>query len=68
LVLHLRAPGVHQALSIFFGQISSPELQGLIADELEHLGPLDDYVGLTVFEAKRQAVGDPTLYLPLQIR
>jgi hypothetical protein len=48
--------------------VSSPGLQALIADELVRLGPLDDYVGLTVFEAKRQAIGDPTLYMPLQIR
>jgi hypothetical protein len=48
--------------------VSSPGLQGLIADELVRLGPLDGYVGLTVIEAKKQAIGDPTLYLPLAVR
>jgi hypothetical protein len=45
--------------------VSSSELQQLIAGELDRLGPLDDYVGLSVKEAKSQAIGDPTLYLPL---
>jgi hypothetical protein len=45
--------------------VSSPGLQGRIADELQRLGPLGGYVGLTMKEARRQALGDPTLYLPL---
>ena len=44
---------------------ASPELQQLIADELARLGPLDDYVGMTVKEAKSKAIGDPTIYLPI---
>jgi hypothetical protein len=48
--------------------VSSAELQQLIANELNRLGPLDDYVGLTVKEAKSRAIGDPTLYLPLIIK
>lgn len=45
--------------------VSSSTLQQRIAGELEHLGPLDDYVGLTVKAAKTKAIGDPILYLPL---
>jgi hypothetical protein len=45
--------------------VSSPALQQLIASELVRLGPLDDYVGLTVSEAKRQAIGDAAVFLPL---
>jgi hypothetical protein len=48
--------------------VSSPELQQLIAAELGRLGPLDDYVGLTVKAAKSRAIGDPTFYLPLIIK
>ncbi len=47
---------------------ASPELQQLIAAELARLGPLDDYVGMTVKEAKTKAIGDPTVYLPLVIK
>lgn len=43
---------------------SSSELQTLIANELARLGPLDDYVGMTVKDAKQRAIGDATLYLP----
>lgn len=46
-------------------QVASPDLQATIAAELARLGPLDDYVGLTMREAKRRAIGDPTLYLPV---
>jgi hypothetical protein len=45
--------------------VSSPELQQLIASELERLGPLDDYAGMTVKAAKIKAIGNPTLYLPV---
>jgi hypothetical protein len=45
--------------------VSSSELQQLITGELVRLGPLDDYVGMTVKAAKTKAIGDPTLYLPL---
>jgi hypothetical protein len=45
--------------------VASPALQQLIADELQRLGPLDEYVGLTMKQARTQAIGDPTLYLPL---
>ncbi len=48
--------------------VSSAELQQLIAAELDRLGPLDSYVGLTVKAAKSRAIGDPTLYLPLIIK
>lgn len=44
---------------------ASPQLQQVIATELARLGPLDDYVGMTIQDAKRQAIGDPTLFLPL---
>jgi hypothetical protein len=44
--------------------VSSSELQQLIEAELERLGPLDDYVGLRMIEAKRKAIGDATLSLP----
>lgn len=47
---------------------SSTELQQLIATELARLGPLDDYVGLTVKAAKTKAIGDPIVYLPLIIK
>ena len=47
--------------------VSSAELQQLIASELDRLGPLDDYVGLTMNEAKRRAIGDPIIYLPLVV-
>jgi hypothetical protein len=44
--------------------LSSDELQGLIAEELQRLGPLDDYVGMTMKAAKSQAIGDRTLHFP----
>lgn len=44
---------------------ASPELQQIIAAELLRLGPLDDYVGMTVKEAKSKAIGDPVVYLPI---
>jgi hypothetical protein len=44
--------------------ISSTELQQLIAVESARLGPLDGYVGMTMKEAKRRAIGDATHYLP----
>ena len=47
---------------------ASPELQQIIAAELLRLGPLDDYVGMTVKEAKRKAIGDPTIYLPIVLK
>lgn len=59
------------ALESFLSNLSaasSAELRQLIADELARLGLLDDYVGLTMREAKRQAIGDPKLYLPLIIK
>lgn len=45
--------------------VSSAELQGRIADELQRLGPLNGYVGLTMKEAKSRAIGDPVVYLPV---
>jgi hypothetical protein len=59
------------AIKYFLANLSaaaSPELQQIIADELVRLGPLDDYVGMTVKEAKSKAIGDPTVYLPLVIK
>ncbi|MGQ0600350.1 MAG: Ig-like domain-containing protein [Anaerolineales bacterium] len=59
------------ALESFLSNLSatsSAELRQLIADEVARLGPLDDYVGLTMHEAKRQVIGDPKLYLPLIVR
>ena len=55
------------AIKNFLGHlsvVSSTELQDLIAGELERLGRLDDYVGLSMKEAKSRAIGDPTLFLP----
>jgi hypothetical protein len=46
---------------------ASPDLQQIIATERARLGPLDDYVGLPVKEAKTQAIGIPTQYLPIII-
>jgi hypothetical protein len=57
-----------EALKSFLGHlltISSQELQQLIFVELLRLGSLDEYVGLTVKEAKRRAIGDATVHLPL---
>jgi hypothetical protein len=45
--------------------VSSPGLQQVIADELQRLGPLDEFVGLTMKDAKRRAIGDATVFLPL---
>jgi hypothetical protein len=44
---------------------SSEELQQIIANELDRLGSLDDYVGLTVREAKQNAIGNAIFYMPL---
>lgn len=46
---------------------SSPELQQLIADERTRLGSLDNYVGMTMVEAKGQVLGSEltSAYLPL---
>ena len=59
------------AIETFLANLSaagSAELQQLIAAELARLDPLDDYVGLTVKEAKRQAIGDATVYLPIVLK
>ena len=59
------------AIKTFLANLSaagSADLQQLIAAELARLGPLDEYVGLTVKEAKRQAIGDALIYLPLIIK
>lgn len=59
------------AIESFLNNLStaaSTELQQLIDEELDRLGSLDSYVGLTVKEAKRRAIGDPTFYLPLIIK
>jgi hypothetical protein len=56
------------ALSSFLSDlsaVSSSELRQRIAAELARLGSLNDYVGLSVNEAKRQAIGDATIYLPI---
>jgi hypothetical protein len=44
--------------------LSSTELKQVIALELLRLGPLDGYVGMSVKEAKRKAIGDAILRLP----
>ncbi len=54
-----------QAFLDHLSMVSSPELQALIASELDRLGPLDDYAGLTIKAARSLAIGDPTLYLPV---
>jgi hypothetical protein len=54
-------------LKLFLGHlasISSAQLQQVIASELERIGSLDEYVGLTALDAKRRAMGDPKLHLP----
>lgn len=48
--------------------VASPELRQIIRDEQIRLGSLQEYVGLTVKEAKTKAIGDPVTYLPLVIR
>lgn len=58
------------AIETFLANLSatgSSELQQLIADELTRLGSLDDYVGLTMLEARKRAIGDVGVYLPLII-
>jgi hypothetical protein len=47
---------------------ASPELQQIIADERARLGSLDDYVGLSVEDAKRKAIGEPVIYMPMLTR
>lgn len=46
----------------------SADLQQLISAELTSLGPLDDYVGLTMAEAAQMILTDETIYLPLIIK
>jgi hypothetical protein len=61
-------PAQVDALEAFLSNLSalsSPALQQLIADELARLGPLDDYVGLSMAAARRRAIGDALLYLPV---
>jgi hypothetical protein len=56
------------ALEDFLGNlsaVSSAELQEIIAAELQRVGPLDAYVGMRVKEAKKEVIGDATLYVPL---
>jgi hypothetical protein len=55
------------ALELFLSHLSaasSAQLRQIIAGELQRVGPLDEFVGLTVKEAKRRVIGDPKLYLP----
>jgi hypothetical protein len=55
-------------LQSYLDQLSAaagPQLQQRIAAEMDRLGPLDDYVGMAVKDAKRRAIGDPAVYLPL---
>lgn len=54
-----------QAFLDHLAMLSSPGLQALIASELARLGSLDDYIGLTMREARSRAIGDPALYLPV---
>jgi hypothetical protein len=59
--------GQIDALELFLSHLaalSSPELQQVIAAELQRIGPLDDYVGMTVGEAKRLVLGDPRSFAP----
>lgn len=44
---------------------SSAGLQGRIADELDRLGSLNGYVGVTMKEAKSRAIGNPVIYVPM---
>ena len=58
------------AIESFLNNLSamaSPELQQIIDDERTRLGPPEDYVGLTVKEAKSKAIGAQVTYLPLVI-
>ena len=60
--------GQVQAVEDFLADLSvagGPELQQVIADELERLGPLDDFVGMTMEEARGDVIGYVVLYLPL---
>lgn len=63
-----------EAIKTFLANLraaGSSDLQQVIDTELARLGPLDDYVGLTVAEAKTKAIGTVTapagntVYLPL---
>jgi hypothetical protein len=54
-----------EAFLLNLSAVSSPALQTLISAEMQRLGALDDYVGLTMKAARTQAIGDPTLFLPL---
>lgn len=53
-------------------QVASPELQQVIDQELTRLGPLNDYVGLTMAEAAVAVVGaapgSSRVYLPLVLK
>ncbi|MCC6169806.1 MAG: hypothetical protein IT329_21490 [Caldilineaceae bacterium] len=56
------------ALESYLDQLSDvagPPLQRRIATERSRLGPLEDYVGMSMSDAKRRAIGDPAVYLPL---
>jgi hypothetical protein len=44
--------------------VASDELQSIIADERQRLGPLDSYVGMSIRDAKVAAIGDAILYVP----
>ena len=56
------------ALELFLSHLSaasSPQLQQVIAAELQRIGPLDGFVGLTAGDAKRQVFGAPRHFFPI---
>ncbi len=58
------------ALDLFLTNLSnvaSADLQQIIGDERVRIGMLDNYVGLTMEEAKGLVLGDEVIYLPLVI-
>ncbi len=46
----------------------SPTLQQVITEELDRLGPLDHYIGMTMSEAREKVVGIPQVYLPILLK
>jgi hypothetical protein len=59
------------AISTFLSHLSAAsgtDLQQLIADEMARVGPLDDFVGLTMADARRKVIGDPALFIPVLMK
>jgi hypothetical protein len=62
------SPALMNATASFLTNLSAasgPAVQQLIASELDRLGPLDSYIGMTMKQAANRALGRPTRFLPL---